>query len=107
MQLFVDTVGRHKFKIKEIIPPSFELPEKYDPYTVEGHQKVSDLHEKTGVEKKMYISAKVEFLPDIDDPVPLDDWKNLVDLWKQRIIYQALPQIVNPFQLDQVLAQFP
>ena len=106
MQLFIDTVGRHKFKIKEIIPPSFELPEKYDPYTVEGHQKVSDLHEKTGVEKKMYISAKVEFLPDIDEPVPLDDWKNLVDLWKQRIIYQALPQIVNPFQLDQVLAQY-
>ena len=106
MQLFVDTVARHKFKIKEIIPPSFELPENYDPYSVEGHEKISEKHEKIGVEKKMYISAKVEFLPDIDEPVPLDDWKNLVELWKQRIIYQALPQIVNPFQLDQVLAQY-
>lgn len=106
MQLFVDTVGRHKFRIKEIIPPSMKLPENYDPYTVEGHKKISEEQEKIGHDKKMYISAKVEFLADIDEPVPLDDWKNLVELWKQRIIYQALPQIVNPFQLDQVLQQY-
>ena len=106
MQLFVDTIGRHKFKINEIIPPSMKLPDNYDPYTVEGHKKISDMQEKIGLDRKMYISANVEFLPDIDEPVPIDVWKNLVDLWKQRIIYQALPQIVNPFQLDQVLQQY-
>lgn len=105
MQLFIETIGHSKFRIIETIPPSINMPQDYDPYTDEGHQKISELHEKLGVEKKMYISAKVEMIPDIEDPVPLDSWTKLVELWKNRIIYQALPQIVNPLQLDQVLAQ--
>ena len=106
MQLFVDTIGHNKFKIIEIIPPSIKMPQNYDPYTDEGHKKISESHEKSGVEKKMYISAKVEMIPEIEDSVPLDSWTKLVELWKNRIIYQALPQIVNPIQLDQVLAQY-
>ena len=37
-QLHVETIGRNKFKITRIMPPSIAQPQNYDPYTLEGHQ---------------------------------------------------------------------
>jgi uncharacterized protein len=106
MQLHIETVGRNKFKINKIIPPSLAQPSNYDPYTVEGHQNISELHEKLGTEEKMYICAEVELIPEIDDNVPLDKWENLVEMWKNKIIRQALPQIVESHALDHVLEKY-
>ncbi len=106
MQLHIETVGHNKFKINKIIPPSLAQPSNYDPYTVEGHQSISELHEKLGTEEKMYIRAEVELIPEIDDNVPLDKWENLVALWKNKIIREALPQIIESHTLDHVLEKY-
>ena len=106
LQLHIETVGRNKFKILEIIPPALELPENYDPYSVEGHQKIFEDYEKSGSKDKMYLRAKVEMIPEIDSDISLDNWEKLVDLWKNKIVYQALPQKVDPLALDQVLAKY-
>jgi hypothetical protein len=106
MQLHIETVGRNKFKIHKIIPPSLVQPSNYDPYTVQGHQKISELHEKLGTEEKMYIRAEVELIPEIDENVPLDQWEQLVEMWKNKIIKQALPQTVESHALDHVLEKY-
>jgi Lon protease-like protein len=54
----------------------------------------------------MYIRAEVELIPEIDDNVPLDKWEKLVDMWKNKIVRQALPQIVESHALDQVLEKY-
>ena len=106
MQLNVQTMGRSKFRIKKIIPPSIELPENYDPYSIEGHQAISDLNEKSFNDEKMYIKAEVELIPEIDDNISLNQWEHLVDLWKKKTVNQALPQIIDPFSLDRILTQY-
>lgn len=106
MQLHIETVGRNKFRILEIIPPALEMPQNYDPYTIEGHQKFFEDYEKLGSSEKMYLQAKVEMIPEIDSDVPLDKWEKLVELWKNKIVKQALPQIVEPAALNQVLEQY-
>lgn len=106
MQLHIETIGRNKFKINKIIPPSFAQPSDYDPYSVEGHRSISEMHEKLGTEQKMYIRAEVELIPEIDDNVPLDKWEKLVEMWKNKIIQQALPQIIEPHSLDHVLEKY-
>lgn len=106
MQLHIETVGRNKFKIIKIIPPSLEQPSDYDPYTVKGHQSISELYEKSGVGEKMYIRAEVELIPEIDENISLDKWEKLVVMWKNKIVRQALPQIVEPHALDHVLEKY-
>jgi uncharacterized protein len=106
MQLHIETIGRNKFKINKIIPPSLVQPSNYDPYTVEGHTNISELHEKLGTKEKMYIRAEVELIPEIDDNIPLDKWEKLVAMWKNKIISQALPQIVESHALDHVLEKY-
>ncbi len=106
MQLNVQTMGRSKFRIKKIIPPSIELPENYDPYSIEGHQVISDLNEKSFNDEKMYIRAEVELIPEIDDNISSNQWEHLVDLWKKKTVNQALPQIIEPYSLDQILSQY-
>lgn len=106
LQLHIETVGRNKFQIKKIIPPSLAPPENYDPYTVEGHNIISELHEKFGTGEKMYIQAEVELIPEIDDDISLEKWQNLVSLWKNKIVTQALPQVVEPHSLDHVLEKY-
>jgi Lon protease-like protein len=104
LQLHIETLGRNSFKIKKIIPPSIPQPENYDPLSVEGHQQISEIHEKVGTEAKMYIQAEVEMIPEIDESISLEKWEKLVDLWKKKIVHQALPQVVEPHSLDHVLA---
>ena len=106
LQLHIETIGRNKFKIKKIIPPSLATPENYDPYTVEGHKVISELHEKAGTDEKMYIRAEVEMIPEIDDDVSLEKWQKLVLMWKNKIVAQALPQVVEPHALDHVLEKY-
>lgn len=106
MQLHIETIGRNKFKINKIIPPSLSQPSNYDPYTVAGHQSISELHENLGTKEKMYIRAEVEFIPEIDDNISLDKWENLVNMWKNKIIQQTLPQIVESHALDHVLEKY-
>ena len=106
LQLHIETLGRNSFKIKKIIPPSIPQPENYDPLSVEGHQQISEIHEKIGTEAKMYIQAEVEMIPEIDENISLEKWEKLVELWKKKIIHQALPQVVEPHSLDHVLEQY-
>ena len=106
LQLHIETLGRNSFRIKKIIPPSIPQPENYDPLSVEGHQQISEIHEKIGTEAKMYIQAEVEMVPEIDENVSLEQWVKLVELWKKKIIHQALPQVVEPHSLEHVLEQY-
>ena len=106
LQLHIETLGRNSFKIQRIIPPSISQPENYDPLSVEGHQEISELHEKIGIEEKMYIQAEVEMIPEIDENISLEKWESLVELWKKKIIKQALPQVVDSHSLDHVLEQY-
>ncbi len=106
LQLQIETLGRNSFNIKRIIPPSITQPENYDPLSVEGHQEISEIHEKIGTEEKMYIQAEVEMIPEIDENISLEKWQTLVDLWKKKIIKQALPQIIDSHSLDHVLEQY-
>jgi Lon protease-like protein len=106
MQLAIQTQGRSKFIIKKIIPPSIKLPENYDPHSLEGHQAISDLDEKSHNNEKMYIRAKVELIPEIDDNILLNQWEHIVYLWKKKTVKQALPHVIEPFALDQILTQY-
>jgi len=106
MQLHIETIGRSKFRIKKIIPPSIPLPENYDPYSIEGHQQISDLNEKSHDDEKMYLKAEVELIPEIDEYISLSQWENMINLWKNKTIKQALPQVIEPSALDQVLEQY-
>lgn len=106
LQQHIETLGRNSFRIKKIIPPSVSQPANYDPLSVEGHQEISDLHEKVGTEEKLYIQAEVEMIPEIDESISIEQWQKLVQLWKKKIVTQALPQVVEPHALDHVLEQY-
>ena len=106
LQLHIETLGRNSFKIKKIIPPSITQPTNYDPLSVEGHREISEIHEKIGTGEKMYIQAEVEMIPEIDENISLEKWVALVELWKKKIIKQALPQVVDSHSLDHVLEQY-
>ena len=106
LQLNIETIGRNSFKIKKIISPLIPQPTNYDPLSVEGHQEISEMHEKVGTEEKMYIQAEVEMIPEIDENILLEQWQKLVELWKQKTVTQALPQVVEPHALDHVLEQY-
>ncbi len=105
-QLHIETIGHSRFKILRLIPPSIPLPNDYDPFSIKGIQKIAQLHEKSGTEKKLYIQAEVELLDEITDNISLKEWNKLTEMWKQKIIQQALPKIVNPFELDSLLLQY-
>ena len=106
LQLHIETIGRNSFQIKRIISPSIAQPKDYDPLSVEGHKEISEMHEKVGIEEKMYIQAEVEMIPEIDENISLEQWEKLVEMWKKKIVKQALPQIVEPHALDHVLEQY-
>ena len=106
IQLYIETIGHNRFQIIKLIPPSISLPYDYDPLSPEGLQKIANLHEKLGTHKKFYIQAEVEPLPDISENLSQNNWENLVSLWKQKIITQALPKIVNSLELDNLLLQY-
>ena len=105
LQIQVETIGRSSFRITEIIPPIIQQPLDYDPNTIEGHSRISKLYDDIGQDTKMYIQAKVEMIPEIDESISLNVWQDLVALWKQKII-QTSPQITDPHTLDHILEQY-
>lgn len=104
--LHIETMGRSSFQIQKIIPPDIPQPANYDPHSIQGLQDISEIHENLGIQKKMYIRAQVEMIPEIDENISLTQWEKLVGLWKKKIIHQALPQIVDSHSLDHVLQQY-
>lgn len=104
--LHIETMGRSSFQIQKIIPPDIPQPANYDPHSIQGLQDISEIHENLGIQKKMYIRAQVEMIPEIDESISLTQWEKLVGLWKKKIIHQALPQIVDSHSLDHVLQQY-
>lgn len=106
MQLYVQAIGRSKFRINKIIPPVIPLPYDYDPYSPDGHIRMAELQEKEKTKGKLYLRAEIELIPEITDNITLEQWKHLVEIWKQKILTQALPKIINPFELDQLLAGY-
>ena len=104
--LFLTVRGRRKFRIMRLIPPSLKNANDYDPFTIHGTRTVEQLHHNDGIEKKMYIQAEIEMVPDIDESISLVDWENLVDLWKNKIKMNAGNNELTSHQLDHVLEQY-
>ena len=104
--LFVNVRGRRKFRIIRLISPSLKKTDDYDPFTVEGAKTIEQLHHRDGVEKKMYIQAEIEMISEIDESISLNDWENLVDLWKIKIKKTNDNTDLTSHQLDHVLEQY-
>lgn len=104
IQLDIGTIGRGRFRILETIPPSLAMPPEYDPTTLEGHQKFQEAYEaaKPG---KMYIQARVEMMPEIDQSISEASWISLVNAWKRKAVRQASGP-VDPRALNQLLEQY-
>ena len=104
--LFVNVRGRRKFRIIRLISPSLKKTDDYDPFTMEGAKTVEKLHQHQGVEKKMYIQAEIEMVSEIDESISLNDWENLVNLWKNKIKKTNENLDLTSHQLDHVLEQY-
>ena len=104
--LFVNVRGRRKFRIINLIPPSLKKIDDYDPFTIEGIKIIEDLHHDDGSEKKMYIQAEIEMISEIDDSISLNDWENLIELWKAKIKRTSGNSDLTSHQLDHVLEQY-
>ena len=81
------------------------MPSDYDPYTLEGHKKIYEIYEQ-GDQGKLYIQAEIELLPEICENISIEKWESLVGLWKNKIIMDSIPKIINPFSLDQILQKY-
>ena len=104
--LFLNVRGHRKFRIVQLIPPSLKKTNDYDPFTTHGVRTVEQLHHNVGVEKKMYIQAEIEIIPDIDESISLSDWENLVEKWKNKIKKTTGNPELTSHQLDHVLEQY-
>lgn len=104
--LHIETMGRSSFQIQKIIPPDVPQHANYDPHSTKGLQDIYEIHEKLGIQKKMYIRAQVEIIPEIDENISLTQWEKLIELWKKKFIYQALPEIIDSYFLDHVLQHY-
>ena len=104
--LIINSSGRSKFRILRMIPPVFEQPYDYDPISTEGKEKIASLHEKSGFDKKMYIQAEVELINEIEEPITLQDWEHLIEMWKKKTAFHALPKTITSHELDHLLEHY-
>lgn len=104
MRLRIETVGRGRFRILDLVPPCVELPPDYDPTSLEGHQKFAKLCQNG--DGKMYIQALVEMIPEVDQDVSVAQWSRMVDAWKQKMTRRADDRGVDPQSLDLLLQQY-
>ena len=104
--LIINSSGRSKFRILRMIPPVFEQPYDYDPISTEGKEKIASLHEKSGFGKKMYIQAEVELINEIEEPITLQDWEHLIEMWKKKTEFHALPKTITSHELDHLLEHY-
>ena len=101
--LHINTKGHNRFRIIRIIPPCLEQPSDYDPFSIQGIEKIDNLHHNAGVKEKMYIQATVELITDIDESISLQEWNYLIELWKKKISLLAKPQNISQYELDNLL----
>ena len=98
LRLNIETVGRGRFRILELVPPCMEMPPDYDPASLEGHRRFAELHQKAGG-GKAYIRARVEMIPEMDQSISVSQWKSMVDAWKRQAARRA-DRGVDPESLD-------
>ena len=101
--LHINTKGHNRFRIIQIIPPCLEQPSDYDPFSIQGIEKIDNLHHNAGIKEKMYIQATVELITDIDESISLQEWNYLIELWKKKISLLAKPQNISQYELDNLL----
>ena len=101
--LHINTKGHNRFRIIRIIPPCLEQPSDYDPFSIQGIEKIDNLHHNAGIKEKMYIQATVELITDIDESISLQEWNYLIELWKKKISLLAKPQNISQYELDNLL----
>ena len=101
--LHINTKGHNRFRIIRIIPPCLKQPNYYDPFSIEGVQKIDELHQDVGTHEKMYIQAVVELIIDIEESISLREWNYLIELWKKKISLLADPQNISSYELDTLL----
>lgn len=104
MRLNLQTVGRGRFRILDVVPPCVPMPSDYDPHSLEGHHRFARLQEEAGG-GKTYIRARVEMIPEVDQSISGPQWQVLVDAWKRKTTRRA-GRAVDPQFLDQVLTQY-
>lgn len=104
LNMRIDTVGRSRFHIQKIIPPSVELYPEYDPDTLEGHEKFFDIY-KSSKPGKPYIQASVDIIPDIDQSISEHQWKHMVESWK-KMVQHSSEKWVDFQSLDLLLRQY-
>ena len=104
MRLNLQTVGRGRFRILEVVPPCVPKPPDYDPQSLEGHRRFAQLQQEAG-DGKTYIRARVEMIPEVDQSIPGPQWQVLVDAWKRKASRRA-GRAVDPQLLDQMLMQY-
>jgi hypothetical protein len=104
--LHINTKGHNRFRIIQIIPPCIEQPNDYDPFSIEGIEKIGNLHEDMGINRKMYIQAVVELINDIDESILLQEWNYLIELWKKKISLHVKPQNISSYELDNLLERY-
>lgn len=104
MRLHIETVGRGRFRILDLVPPCMEMPPDYDPTSLEGHRRFAELHQKAGG-GKAYIRAEVEMIPEVDQDISVSQWRGLVDAWKRKAARGA-GQGVDPQSLDLLLERY-
>ena len=104
--LHINTKGHNRFRIIQIIPPCIKQPTDYDPFSIEGIEKIDDLHQDVGVQGKMYIQAEVELINDIEESISLQEWNALIELWKEKITLLAKPQNISAYELDSLLERY-
>ena len=104
--LHINTKGHNRFRIIQIIPPCLDQPNDYDPFSIEGIEKIGDLHEDMGINRKMYIQAVVELINDIDESISLQEWDYLIELWKKKITLHVKPQNISSYELDNLLERY-
>ena len=81
-------------------------PNYYDPFSIEGVQKIDELHQDVGTHEKMYIQAVVELINDIEESISLREWNYLIELWKKKISLLADPQNISSYELDTLLDRY-
>ena len=104
MRLNIETVGRGRFRILDLVPPCVRMPPDYDPSSLEGHRQFAELHQKAG-NGKTYIRASVEIMPEVDQNVSGAQWQKLVDAWKRKTARRA-SRSVDSQSLDLLLEQY-
>ncbi len=104
--LHINTKGHNRFRIIRIIPPCLKQPNDYDPFSIEGVQKIDELHQDVGTHEKMYIQAVIELINDIEESISLREWNYLIELWKKKISLLADPQNISSYELDILLDRY-